>query len=60
MKKVIKEIPGKSPLEWQPEEPVAYTATKKHDPWKTVYIAWINPHGAYEKCARKPTTLVVG
>lgn len=54
MKKVIKEIPGKSPLEWQPEESVAYTATKKHDPWKTVYIAWINPHGAY------PTDTCIG
>lgn len=53
MKNIVKVVPGKSPLEWKPEESVAFTATR-HDPWKTVYIAWINPHGAY------PTDTCIG
>ena len=50
MKKIVKEIPGLSPLELAllPKEDTAisYTA-EKHDPWKTVYIVIENAHDFY-------------
>ena len=43
---IVKVIPPEATLERKPEETVAYCATK-HDPWKPLFIAWINPHDYY-------------
>ena len=53
MKNIVKIIEPKPVLEQEPEKITANTATR-HDPWKTVYVAWINPHGAY------PTDTCIG